>query len=100
MIELLFADGTSHHLILTGSLINKRKSIRKVSTLFDEYGPVVRYVNPVGADIVLLNHPDHIQKVFSLEGEHPVRSTLESLEKFRMEHKNRIYGGIYTVYVL
>ncbi|XP_045773848.1 probable cytochrome P450 301a1, mitochondrial [Maniola jurtina] len=80
------------------TLINKRKSIRKISTLFDEYGPVVRYVNPVGADIVLLNHPSHIQKVFSLEGEHPVRSTLESLEKFRTEHKHHVYGGIYTVH--
>ncbi|XP_023945672.2 probable cytochrome P450 301a1, mitochondrial [Bicyclus anynana] len=80
-----------------GSLLNKRESIRKMSTLFDEYGPVVRYVNPLGTDIVLINHPDHIQKVFSLEGEHPVRSTLESIEKFRTQYKNSAYGGIYTV---
>ncbi|CAK1543187.1 unnamed protein product [Leptosia nina] len=80
------------------SYISNRKSIRNLSTLFDEYGPVVRFVSPVGGDIVLLNHPEHIRKVFSMEGDYPVRSTLESLEKYRMEHRHHVYGGIYTVH--
>lgn len=69
------------------------------SNLFDKYGPVVRFVSPVGSDIVLINHPDHIQKVFSMEGQYPVRSMLESLEKYRIEHKNHAFGGPYTVLV-
>ncbi|CAH2090474.1 unnamed protein product [Euphydryas editha] len=79
------------------SIISDRKTLRNFSNLFDKYGPVVRFVSPVGSDIVLINHPDHIQKVFSMEGEYPVRSTLESLEKYRIEHKNHIFGGLYTV---
>ncbi|XP_060804266.1 probable cytochrome P450 301a1, mitochondrial [Amyelois transitella] len=82
-----------------GSFINDKKPIIKnLSSLFDEYGPVVRFVSPVGSDIVLLNNPDHIQKVYALEGDSPVRSTLECLEKYRAEHRNHIYGGLYTVH--
>ncbi|XP_073946310.1 probable cytochrome P450 301a1, mitochondrial isoform X3 [Choristoneura fumiferana] len=77
------------------SLIS-RKSLTGISALFEEYGPVVRFVSPLGSDIVLINHPDHIQKVFSMEGEFPVRSTLDSLEKYRKEHRNHLYG-IYSV---
>ncbi|XP_032518323.2 1,25-dihydroxyvitamin D(3) 24-hydroxylase, mitochondrial-like [Danaus plexippus] len=81
-----------------GALFTNRKSYWNLSTLFDEYGPVVRFVSPVGSDIVLINHPDLIQKVFSLEGDCPVRSNLESLERYRTEHKNHAYGGLYTVH--
>ncbi|XP_041981339.1 1,25-dihydroxyvitamin D(3) 24-hydroxylase, mitochondrial-like [Aricia agestis] len=80
-----------------GSYFNEGKFHNyKFSSLFDEYGPVVRFVNPVGTDIVLLNHPAHIQKVFSLEGEYPNRSTLESLQKFRTERRSHSYSGIYN----
>ncbi|XP_063385363.1 1,25-dihydroxyvitamin D(3) 24-hydroxylase, mitochondrial-like [Cydia fagiglandana] len=71
--------------------INLRTPFTNMSALFDEYGPVVRFVSPVGSDIVFLNHPDHIQKVFSMEGEYPVRSALDSLDKYRIE-KNTILG--------
>ncbi|XP_026752510.2 probable cytochrome P450 301a1, mitochondrial [Galleria mellonella] len=81
-----------------GAYINNRKPLRNLSILFDEYGPVVRFVSPVGGDIVLINHPDHIQKVYMMEGDCPVRSTLDSLEKYRTEHRNRVYAGLYTVH--
>ncbi|NP_001121192.1 cytochrome P450 CYP339A1 [Bombyx mori] len=80
-----------------GTFINSRKPLKKFSALFDEYGPVVRFISPVGNDIVLINHPDHIQKVYTIEGDCPVRSTLDSLEKYRIEHRNHIYGGLYTL---
>ncbi|XP_072931153.1 probable cytochrome P450 301a1, mitochondrial [Epargyreus clarus] len=80
-----------------GTYITDRKSIRNLSTLFDEYGPVVRFVSPMGGDIVLINHPDHIQKVYAMEGDTPVRSALDSLEKYRTEHRNHTYGGLFTV---
>ncbi|KAJ0176028.1 hypothetical protein K1T71_008202 [Dendrolimus kikuchii] len=80
-----------------GTIISQRKPLKNLSVLFDEYGPVVRFVSPVGRDIVLLNNPDHIQKVFALEGDYPVRSTLDSLEKYRTVHRNHVFGGLYTV---
>ncbi|CAB3255845.1 unnamed protein product [Arctia plantaginis] len=79
-----------------GTYINTRKPLKNLSSLFDEYGPVVRFISPVGSDIVLINHPDHIQKVYTMEGEYPVRSTLDSLEKYRSEHRHHTYG-LYTV---
>nr|ASX93991.1 cytochrome P450 CYP339A1 [Zygaena filipendulae] len=80
-----------------GAYINNRKPIRNLSSLFDEYGPVVRFVSPVGGDIVLISHPEHIQKVYTMEGDYPVRSTLDSLEKYRCEHRNHLYGGLYSI---
>ncbi|GBP23509.1 Probable cytochrome P450 301a1, mitochondrial [Eumeta japonica] len=80
-----------------GAYFDTPKSFRTLSRLFDEYGPVVRFVSPVGKDIVLINHPDHIQKVYAMEGEYPVRSALDSLEKYRIERQNYIHGGLYTV---
>ncbi|XP_063364835.1 probable cytochrome P450 301a1, mitochondrial isoform X1 [Cydia amplana] len=71
--------------------VNLKNPFTNMSALFDEYGPVVRFVSPVGADIVFVNHPEHIQKVFSMEGEYPVRSALDSLDKYRVE-KNSILG--------
>ncbi|CAH2983054.1 unnamed protein product [Chilo suppressalis] len=80
-----------------GTFINSRKSFKTLSVLFDEYGPVVRFVSPVGGDIVLVNHPAHIEKVYNMEGDYPVRSTLDSLDKYRTEHRNQFYGGLYTL---
>ncbi|KAG6442478.1 hypothetical protein O3G_MSEX002354 [Manduca sexta] len=77
--------------------INTRKPLKNLSALFDEYGPVVRFISPVGNDIVLINHPDHIQKVYTMEGDCPVRSALDSLEKYRMEHRQNVLGGLFTV---
>ncbi|XP_075976744.1 putative cytochrome P450 301a1, mitochondrial isoform X2 [Anticarsia gemmatalis] len=79
-----------------GTYLNTKKPLKNLSALFDEYGPVVRFVSPVGNDIVLINHPDHIQKVYTMEGDYPARSTLDSLEKYRSEHRNHTYG-LYTV---
>ncbi|XP_035438156.1 probable cytochrome P450 301a1, mitochondrial [Spodoptera frugiperda] len=79
-----------------GTYVNVKKPLKNLSALFDEYGPVVRFVSPVGGDIVLINHPEHIQKVYAMEGSYPVRSTLDSLEKYRSEHRNQIYGGLFT----
>lgn len=84
----------------TGTYLNTKKPLKNLSSLFDEYGPVVRFVSPVGGDIVLINHPEHIQKVYTMEGDCPVRSTLDSLEKYRSEHRNVIHGGLYTALVV
>ncbi|KPJ20239.1 putative cytochrome P450 301a1, mitochondrial [Papilio machaon] len=81
-----------------GAYFHKKKPNQSLSTLFDEYGPVVRFVSPVGGDVVLINRPDHIQKVYNMEGVHPVRSALDSLEKYRSEYRSHVYGGIYAIH--
>jgi hypothetical protein len=57
----------------------------------------VRFISPVGSDIVLINHPEHIEKVYTMEGDLPIRSALDSLEKYRLEHRSNAFGGLYTV---
>lgn len=86
-------------LYYTGTLLSNRRSLRYLTSLFDEYGPVVRFVSPIGRDIVLINHPDHIQKVYAMEGDQPVRSTLDSLEKYRAEHRHHVLGGLFSMLV-
>lgn len=77
----------------------RRRPLRYLTSLFDEYGPVVRFVSPIGRDIVLINHPDHIQKVYAMEGDQPVRSTLDCLEKYRAEHRHHVLGGLFSMLV-
>ncbi|KAI5646180.1 cytochrome p450 domain-containing protein [Phthorimaea operculella] len=81
-----------------GAYIANRKQTRILSSLFDTYGSVVRFVSPVGGDIVLINHPHHIQQVFAAEGEQPVRSILDSLQKFRKDERSSAVSGLYNLH--
>ncbi|KAJ8952422.1 hypothetical protein NQ318_014514, partial [Aromia moschata] len=54
---------------------------------FDTYGPVVRLHGPFGSDVVLLSRPEHASAVFQNEGPYPVRSCLDSVEKYRSEYR-------------
>lgn len=54
---------------------------------FAHYGPVVRLHGPLGGDIVMINRPEHIEAAFRSEGPYPIRSTLDSLEKYRLKHR-------------
>ncbi|KAJ2951652.1 hypothetical protein O0L34_g13810 [Tuta absoluta] len=83
--------------INVGAYITNRKPTGMLSSLFDMYGPVVRFVSPVGGDIVLINHPYHIQQVFAAEGDQPVRSLLDSLQKFRIHQRNTTFSGLYNL---
>lgn len=56
--------------------------------LMDEYGPVVRLHGPFGGDVVLLSRPEHINVVFHNEGPFPIRSNLDSVERYRLQHRN------------
>lgn len=56
---------------------------RPFDNLFRKYGPIVKLQGPLGADTVLINKPEHVAKVYDNEGKHPIRSTLDSVEKCR-----------------
>lgn len=52
---------------------------------FKVYGPVVRLHGAFGSDVVLLSRPEHASVIFQSEGPYPIRSCLDSIEKYRLE---------------
>lgn len=67
--------------------------------LLDEYGPVVRLHGPFGGDVVILSRPEHASIVFQNEGPHPVRSSLDSVEKYRLQYRKYKHAGPFVMWV-
>lgn len=65
---------------------------------FDVYGPVVRLHGAFGSDVVLLSRPEHASAIFQNEGPHPIRSCLESLEKYRLQCRKYRQAGPFLTY--
>ncbi|KAJ8970782.1 hypothetical protein NQ317_003496, partial [Molorchus minor] len=65
---------------------------------FDQYGPVVRLHGPFGSDVVLLNRPEHASAIFQNEGPYPVRSCLDSVEKYRSQCRRYSQPGPFLMY--
>lgn len=53
--------------------------------MFEKYGALIRIHGIFGGDIVLVSRPQHIEAVLSQEGKCPIRSSLDSIEKYRLE---------------
>lgn len=70
---------------------------RFIKWLFDEYGPVVRLEAPLGGNIVILSRPEHVQAVFKNEGPYPIRSSLDCIEKYRLQHRQYKQAGPYIM---
>lgn len=68
-----------------GSNLLWSRGVHMFNRIFDRYGPVVRLRSPMGGDIVLLIRPEHIEQVYRQEGRFPIRSALDSLEKYRLQ---------------
>ncbi|PSN45624.1 hypothetical protein C0J52_16994 [Blattella germanica] len=64
------------------------RSARPFMHMFDKYGPVVRLQGVFGGNIVFVSHPEHIETVFQHEGRYPVRSSLDSIDKYRSQYRN------------
>ncbi|CAG9858257.1 unnamed protein product [Phyllotreta striolata] len=65
---------------------------------FDVYGPVVRLHGAFGSDVVLLSRPEHASAIFQTEGPYPIRSCLESLEKYRLQCRKYRQAGPFLTY--
>ncbi|XP_057651865.1 probable cytochrome P450 301a1, mitochondrial [Diorhabda carinulata] len=65
---------------------------------FDVYGPVVRLHGAFGSDVVLLSRPEHASAVFQSEGPYPIRSCLDSVEKYRLQCRNYKQAGPFLTY--
>ncbi|KAI4462638.1 kicstor complex protein c12orf66 [Holotrichia oblita] len=66
--------------------------------LLDEYGPVVRLHGPFGGDVVIVSRPEHASTVFQNEGPYPIRSTLDCVEKYRLQHRKYKNAGPFVMY--
>ncbi|KAL1509172.1 hypothetical protein ABEB36_003950 [Hypothenemus hampei] len=60
---------------------------------FNVYGPVVRLHGPFGGDVVLISRPEHASIVFKNEGSQSVRAYLDSVEKYRLQHRKLKQAG-------
>ncbi|KAF5287887.1 hypothetical protein FQR65_LT12161 [Abscondita terminalis] len=74
---------------------NNRRFFRN---LLGQYGPVVRLHGPFGGDVVILSRAEHAAVVFENEGRYPVRSCLDSLEKYRIQYRHFRRAGPFLMY--
>ncbi|CAH2009398.1 unnamed protein product [Acanthoscelides obtectus] len=65
---------------------------------FRVYGPVVRLHGAFGSDVVLLSRPEHACAVFQSEGQYPIRSCLESMQKYRLDCRKYQKIGPFFMY--
>ncbi|KAG5897620.1 hypothetical protein JTB14_028888 [Gonioctena quinquepunctata] len=65
---------------------------------FNVYGPVVRIHGAFGSDVVLLSRPEHACAIFRSEGQYPIRSCLDSIEKYRREYRKYRQAGPFLAY--
>ncbi|XP_076252768.1 cytochrome P450 CYP12A2-like isoform X2 [Rhynchophorus ferrugineus] len=78
---------------LIGNLLSWGGNASFFQKFFDVYGPVVRLHGPFGGDVLLLSRPEHASIVFRNEGTRPVRACLDSVEKYRLEHRRLRQAG-------
>ncbi|CAH1117697.1 unnamed protein product [Phaedon cochleariae] len=62
---------------------------------FRVYGPVVRLHGAFHSDVVLLSRPEHACNIFQHSNPYPIRSCLECIEKYRLDHKNYEQAGLF-----
>lgn len=85
---------TAQYLLSAGSQVRWRDNMFLFKYLVDNYGPIVR-LHGFG---LLLSRPEHAAVVFENEGPYPVRSSLDSLEKYRLEHRHYKQAGPFVMY--
>jgi hypothetical protein len=76
-----------------GSLLSWSGNMALFKRFFDHYGPVVRLHGPLGGDIVMVSRPEHVAAVFKNEGPYPIRSSLDSVEKYRLHYRKLRHSG-------
>ncbi|KAF2889052.1 hypothetical protein ILUMI_17121 [Ignelater luminosus] len=81
-----------------GSQLSWGSNLWLFSRLLDEYGPVVRLHGPFGGDVVILSRPEHASAVFQNEGRYPVRSSLDCVEKYRLQFRRYKQAGPFLMY--
>lgn len=82
---------------IIGSQLSWSNNLWLFRWLLDEYGPVVRLHGPFGGDVVIVSRPEHASTVFQNEGPYPIRSTLDCVEKYRLQHRKYKNAGPFVM---
>ncbi|KAK9753276.1 Cytochrome P450 [Popillia japonica] len=89
---------TIQYLLSAGSQLSWSNNLWLFRWLLDEYGSVVRLHGPFGGDVVIVSRPEHASTVFQNEGPYPIRSTLDCVEKYRLQHRKYKNAGPFVMY--
>ncbi|EFA02864.1 probable cytochrome P450 301a1, mitochondrial [Tribolium castaneum] len=93
ILSTQITGGAIQYFLAVGSLLSWSGNMALFKRFFDHYGPVVRLHGPLGGDIVMVSRPEHIAAVFKNEGPYPIRSSLDSVEKYRLQHRKLRHTG-------
>ncbi|RZC41860.1 cytochrome P450 301a1, mitochondrial, partial [Asbolus verrucosus] len=93
IISTQITGGAIQYLLAVGSLLSWSGNMALFKRFFDHYGPVVRLHGPLGGDIVMVSRPEHVAAVFKNEGPYPIRSSLDSVEKYRLQYRHLRHSG-------
>ncbi|XP_063927892.1 probable cytochrome P450 301a1, mitochondrial isoform X2 [Zophobas morio] len=98
IISTQITGGAIQYLLAVGSLLSWSGNMALFKRFFDHYGPVVRLHGPLGGDIVMVSRPEHVAAVFKNEGPYPIRSSLDSVEKYRLQHRKLRHSGPFLMF--
>ncbi|XP_017783894.1 PREDICTED: cytochrome P450 CYP12A2-like [Nicrophorus vespilloides] len=89
---------TLQYVLSAGSQISWGNNLALFRYLLNEYGPVVRLHGPFGGDVVILSRPEHASVVFQNEGPYPIRSSLDCVEKYRLQYRLYRQAGPFSMH--
>ncbi|XP_018309022.1 probable cytochrome P450 12a5, mitochondrial isoform X2 [Mycetomoellerius zeteki] len=73
------------------------RNVTPIKYLFDEYGCIVRINGPLVNDIIMIHRPEHIAEVFNQESESPIRSGIDILQHYRLNHHKYRSAGAFSL---
>ncbi|XP_011643335.1 probable cytochrome P450 12a5, mitochondrial [Pogonomyrmex barbatus] len=82
---------------LTQGRLSWNRNVTPIKFLFDEYGCIVRINGPLVNDIVMIHRPEHIAEVFKQESKLPIRSGIDILQHYRLNHHKYRSAGAFSL---
>ncbi|XP_067214408.1 cytochrome P450 302a1, mitochondrial isoform X2 [Linepithema humile] len=73
------------------------RNVTPIKYLFDQYGCVVRINGPFVNDIVMIHRPEHIAEVLRQESKSPIRSGIDILQHYRLNHCKYRSAGAFSL---
>ncbi|XP_011707041.1 PREDICTED: cytochrome P450 302a1, mitochondrial-like isoform X2 [Wasmannia auropunctata] len=73
------------------------RNVTPIKYLFDEYGCIVRINGPLVNDIIMIHRPEHIAEVFNQESESPIRSSIDILQHYHLNHQKYRSAGAFSL---
>ncbi|XP_014477119.1 PREDICTED: probable cytochrome P450 49a1 [Dinoponera quadriceps] len=81
----------------TQGRLSWNRNVMPIKYLFDEYGCVVRINGPLINDIVMIHRPEHIAEVLEQERELSVRSGIDILQHYHLNHRKYRSAGAFSL---